>query len=136
MTSNSAILISISIALLAGLMLSRLAKKASLPAVTAYLIAGVFIGPFVLGGIGINGLGISHEQVAGLSIISDIALGFIAFSMGNEFRLTQLKKIGKQAMVIGVWCIGYMIDIIRRGLTYPIERWCIKSYEKLKVKYM
>ncbi len=103
MTSNSAILISISIALLAGLMLSRLAKKASLPAVTAYLIAGVLIGPFVLGGIGINGLGISHEQVAGLSIISDIALGFIAFSMGNEFRLTQLKKIGKQAMVIGVW---------------------------------
>lgn len=103
MTSNSAILISISIALLSGLMLSRLAKKASLPAVTAYLIAGVLIGPFVLGGIGINGLGISHGQVAGLSIISDIALGFIAFSMGNEFRLTQLKKIGKQAMVIGVW---------------------------------
>jgi Kef-type K+ transport system membrane component KefB len=83
-------------------MLSRLAKGLNLPAVTAYLIAGVIIGPCVLGGLGIDGLGISHEQVAGLSIISDAALGFIAFSMGNEFRISQLKKIGKQAMVIGI----------------------------------
>ena len=63
----------------------------------------MLIGPFVLGGLGINGLGISHEQAAGLTIISDVALGFIAFSMGNEFRVSQLKKIGKQATVIGVW---------------------------------
>lgn len=103
MTSNSAILISISVALLAGLLLSRLAKKVSLPAVTAYLVAGVLIGPFVLGGLGINGLGISHEQAANLTIISDVALGFIAFSMGNEFRISQLKKIGKQATIIGIW---------------------------------
>lgn len=103
MLSNSTILISISVALLAGLMLSRLAKAVSLPAVTAYLVAGVLIGPFLLGGLGIDGLGISHEQVAGLSIISDVALGFIAFSMGNEFRISQLRKIGKQATVIGIW---------------------------------
>ncbi len=103
MLSNSTILISLSVALLAGLMLSRLAKAVSLPAVTAYLVAGVLIGPFLLGGLGIDGLGISHEQVEGLSIISDVALGFIAFSMGNEFRISQLKKIGKQATVIGIW---------------------------------
>ena len=101
--SNSVILISISVALLAGLLLSRLAKIVHLPAVTAYLIAGVLVGPFVLGGLGIEGLGISHEQSANLSIISDVALGFIAFSMGNEFRVSQLKKIGKQATVIGIW---------------------------------
>ena len=103
MLSNSTILISLSVALLAGLMLSRLAKAISLPAVTAYLVAGVLIGPFVLGGLGVDGLGISHNQVEGLSIISDVALGFIAFSMGNEFRISQLKKIGKQATVIGIW---------------------------------
>ena len=103
MLSNSTILISLSVALLAGLMLSRLAKAISLPAVTAYLVAGVLIGPFLLGGLGLDGLGISHEQLSGLSIISDVALGFIAFSMGNEFRISQLKKIGKQATVIGVW---------------------------------
>lgn len=103
MLSNSTILISLSVALLAGLMLSRLAKAVSLPAVTAYLVAGVLVGPFLLGGLGIDGLGFSHEQVEGLSIISDVALGFIAFSMGNEFRISQLKKIGKQATIIGIW---------------------------------
>lgn len=103
MVSNSVILISVSIALLAGLLLSRLVKLVHLPAVTAYLIAGVLVGPFALGGLGIDGLGISHEQAANFTIISDVALGFIAFSMGNEFRVSQLKKIGKQATVIGIW---------------------------------
>ncbi len=102
MTNTSSILISLSIALLTGLLLSRLAKKVSLPAVTAYLVAGVLIGPFVLGAIGIDGIGITENQISGLSIISDVALGFIAFSMGNEFRISQLKKIGKQATVIGI----------------------------------
>jgi Kef-type K+ transport system membrane component KefB len=73
-----------------------------LPAVTAYLISGVLIGPFVLGALNIPGIGIISEQIEGFGLISDLALGFIAFSMGNEFRLSQLKKIGKQATVIGV----------------------------------
>ena len=93
---------SLSIALLAGLLLSRLAKIVKLPAVTAYLISGVLIGPFVLGALGIPGIGITSKQIEGFGLISDLALGFIAFSMGNEFRLSQLKKIGKQATVIGV----------------------------------
>jgi len=93
---------SLSLALLSGLLLSRLAKKAKLPAVTAYLISGVLIGPFVLGAIGIPGIGITAEQIESFGLISDLALGFIAFAMGNEFRLAQLKKIGKQATVIGV----------------------------------
>ena len=93
---------SLSIALLSGLLLSRLAKKVKLPAVTAYLISGVLIGPFVLGAIGIPGIGITAEQIESFGLVSDLALGFIAFAMGNEFRLAQLKKIGKQATVIGV----------------------------------
>ncbi len=96
-------LLALSIALLSGLMLSRLAKLINLPAVTAYLVAGILIGPFCLGKLGVKGLGfISLEDVESYSLICDVALGFIAFSIGNEFRLSQLKKIGKQATIIGI----------------------------------
>ena len=97
-------LLSLSIALLTGLMLSRLAKLAKLPAVTAYLIAGILIGPYCLGAFGVKGLGfVNMHDIETYSIISDVALGFIAFSIGNEFRLSQLKKIGKQATIVGVF---------------------------------
>ena len=102
MTQTSSIFLSLSIALLAGLLLSRLAKIVKLPAVTAYLISGVLIGPFLLGALGIPGIGITANQIESFGLISDLALGFIAFSMGNEFRISQLKKIGKQATIIGV----------------------------------
>lgn len=100
--TDATILISLSIALLAGLLLSRLARIVKLPAVTAYLIAGVLIGPYLLGSFDIPGLGITESSIAGFGIIADVALGFIAFSMGNEFRLSQLKQIGKKATVIGI----------------------------------
>ena len=103
MTQTASVFLSLSIALLAGLLLSRLAKIVKLPAVTAYLISGVLIGPFVLGALGVPGIGITSEQIEGFGLIADLALGFIAFSMGNEFRLSQLKKIGKQATVIGIF---------------------------------
>ncbi len=96
-------LLSLSIALFVGLMLSRVAKLVKLPAVTAYLIAGILVGPYCLGRIGIAGLGFtSMENVKAYSLIADVALGFIAFSIGNEFRLSQLKKTGKQATIIGI----------------------------------
>ncbi len=98
------VLLSLSVALIAGLMMSRLTKLGNLPAVTAYLVAGVLIGPYVLGRLGIPGLGfVSSRDVADYGIISDVALGFIAFSMGNEFRLEDLKKTGKQAIVIAIF---------------------------------
>ncbi len=96
-------LLSLSIALFVGLMLSRLAKLVKLPAVTAYLVAGILVGPYCLGALGIEGLGFtSMENVESFSLLGDVALGFIAFSIGNEFRLAQLKKTGKQATVIGI----------------------------------
>lgn len=96
-------LLSLSVALLGGLLLSRLAKKLKLPAVTAYLVAGILVGPYVLGKFQIKGLGfISMPDVKSYSIICDVALGFIAFSIGNEFRLSQLKSTGKQATIIGI----------------------------------
>lgn len=98
------ILLSLSIALLAGLLLSRLAKLAQLPAVTAYLVAGILVGPYVLGALNVPGLGFtSKHDIEGVSILADVALGFIAFSIGNEFRLSQLKKIGKQATIVGIF---------------------------------
>lgn len=97
------ILLSIGVALLAGLMMSRVVKPLKLPAVTGYLLAGILIGPYCLGRLGISGIGFtSMDEVTSLNLISEVALGFIAFSIGNEFRLTQLKKTGKQAAVIGV----------------------------------
>ncbi len=97
-------LLSVSIALLVGLLMTRVFKPLKLPSVTAYLIAGVLIGPYCLGRAGIAGLGFdSHEAVSALGLVSEIALGFIAFAIGNEFRLDDLKKTGRQATVIGIF---------------------------------
>ncbi len=97
-------LLALSIAMLAGLLMSRLTKLWNLPAVTAYLVAGILIGPYCLGRLGIAGIGfISHDDVSAYSLISDVALGFIAFSMGNEFRISELKKTGRQAVVIAIF---------------------------------
>ena len=96
-------LICLAFAMIGGLMMSRLTKLFHLPAVTAYLVAGLLMGPFVLGAIGLPGLGFnSLEQVHGLSIVTQTALGFIAFTIGNEFRLSQLKATGKAAITIGI----------------------------------
>ena len=97
------ILICLAIAMIGGLLMSRLTKLVKLPAVTAYLIAGLILGPFCLGALGIRGLGFtSIENVEGYKIITQVALGFIAFSMGNEFRLSQIKNMGSKAIFIGV----------------------------------
>ncbi|MBP3301279.1 MAG: cation:proton antiporter [Clostridia bacterium] len=97
-------LLSVSIALLAGLLMTRAFKPLKLPSVTAYLIAGVLIGPFCLGQLNQDGIGFtSLEAVESLKMVSEIALGFIAFSIGSEFRLSELKKTGKQALVIGIF---------------------------------
>jgi len=116
-------LLAISIAIFAGLMLSRLAKLAKLPAVTAYLIAGILVGPYVLGRFGIPGLGFVEGSVEGVSIISKVALGFIAFSIGNEFRVSQLKKIGKQATIIGIFqalVAALLVDAALIGLHFAL----------------
>ena len=96
-------LITLAFSVLAGLLMSRVAKLVNLPAVTAYLIAGLCIGPFLFGRLGIRGIGFSTlEDVDSFSIISQGALGFIAFEIGNEFRLRDLKSMGKSAITIGI----------------------------------
>ncbi|MBQ7005093.1 MAG: cation:proton antiporter [Clostridia bacterium] len=99
-----ATLLGLSIALMAGLFMSRVVKPLKLPAVTGYLIAGILIGPYCLGRLGITGVGFaSVDEVTSLSILNDVALGFIAFAIGDEFRLEQLKHTGKQATIIGIF---------------------------------
>ncbi len=97
-------LLGISIALCAGLLVSRFVKPLKMPAVTGYLIAGILIGPYCLGQLGVEGVGFpTIESVKALSLFNDVALGFIAFAIGNEFRLSQLRQTGRQATVIGVF---------------------------------
>lgn len=99
------LLICLSAALIAGLLMSRLAKAIHLPAVTSYLLAGLLLGPFFLGRLGLSNFGIGFgtlEQVDSLSIITQVALGFIAFVIGNEFRLSALESMGKQAITVGI----------------------------------
>lgn len=117
-------LLVLSLALFSGLMLSRLAKVLQLPAVTAYLVAGILIGPYLIGRLGVSGLGFnSMDEIHTYSLLSDIALGFIAFSIGNEFRLSQLKKTGKQATVIGIFQAVFttlLVDACLIGLHFLI----------------
>ena len=120
MNPTATVFLTLSIALLSGLLLSRLAKLAGLPAVTAYLVAGVLIGPFLLGRFGI-GFNFGSNSPEHYSMLSDLALGFIAFAIGNEFRLSQLKKIGKQATVIGIFQAVFttvIVDIALISLSF------------------
>ena len=97
------VLISLSFALVGGLLMSRLAKVLNLPAVTAYLVAGLLLGPYCIGGLNLLGVGFNTPaEVAHLDVISQVALGFIAFTIGNEFRLEQLRHMGRQAITIGI----------------------------------
>ncbi len=117
-------LLSIAIALSAGLFMSRVVKPLKLPAVTGYLVAGILIGPYCLGKLGIDGFGFtSTEQVSAMSIINDVALGFIAFAIGDEFRLEQLKKTGKAATIIGILQAVFttaVVDVALVGLHFAL----------------
>ena len=96
-------LLAIGVAMFAGLFLSRLTSKCNLPDVTSYLVAGVLVGPLCLGLLGIDGLGFkSFEFVEEMVLLNDVALGFIAFSIGSEFRISALRKTGRQATVIAI----------------------------------
>ena len=97
-------LLSLAIAMFAGLMMTRAVKRLHLPDVTAYLVAGVLIGPCCIGALHIPGIGFaSYDQLENIGLICDVALGFIAFSIGNEFRMEELKHIGRQATVIAIF---------------------------------
>lgn len=90
---DQSILLSLGVAILVGLIFNRLVKLLGLPSVTGYLVAGVLMGPSVLQVI-------PHNFVEPLTLLVNVALGFIAFSIGGEFRISKIKKIGKSVVVI------------------------------------
>ena len=96
-------IMAVAVALIMGLLMTRVVGFLKLPDVTAYLIAGVLIGPYFLGQLNIPGIGfVSSSDVHQYTLICNVALGFIAFAIGNEFRITQLRNIGKQATVVAI----------------------------------
>lgn len=98
------ILFALAIAMAVGMAMTRLIKLIHLPNVTAYLIAGLLVGPYVLKVL-------TPEMNSELSIISDVALGFIAYSIGSEFKLSYIKEIGAKPMVITAFegCVASLL---------------------------
>ncbi len=94
-TSVTPIIISIALMLIVGFLMTRITKKLRLPNVTAYIIAGIIIGPYCLNMI-------PNRIIVGMDFIADIALAFIAFSTGEFFRISALKKNGIKVVVITI----------------------------------
>ncbi len=101
-------LLAVVVTLFMAFFMAKVVSYIHLPAVTGYLIGGVLVGPFVLGSIGVNGIGfIVQTSTNGgvissstLTVFTEIALGFIAFGIGEEFKISSLKKMGKAATFI------------------------------------
>lgn len=101
--TNGTILLAISIALIVGLIANRLIRLLHLPNVTAYLIVGILLGPYFFGLFFKDYQGVLSENlIHALGIIVDLALGFIAFSIGSEFKLQNIKKIGRGVITITI----------------------------------
>ena len=95
--------------LFSGLIFGKLAKRVKLPNVTGYLVAGLIIGPSVLGLI-------PGDIVSQMSILSDMALGFIAFSVGSEFKISYFKRVGVTPIVIAIFEAGVAGIFVILGL--------------------
>lgn len=89
-------LLGLSLGMVVGLLMTRIMKKINLPNVTGYLIAGLLVGPYCLNIF-------SADDLDGMAIITNAALGFIAFSIGGEFKLSSLKQLGAKIFVITVF---------------------------------
>jgi Kef-type K+ transport system membrane component KefB len=117
-------LLAIGVAMFAGLLLSRLTSRLNLPDVTSYLVAGVLVGPLVLGQLNVPGLGFqSFHFVESMGLVCDAALGFIAFSIGSEFRVSALRKTGRQATVIAIFqamTATLFVDVALIGLHFVL----------------
>lgn len=90
------VLLSLAVMIFAGMACGRLGKQFKIPNVTGYLVAGLLIGPSVLGII-------PENIVSSFDVINDVALGFIAFSIGNEFKISYFKRVGATPIVIAIF---------------------------------
>lgn len=102
-------LLALAVMIFAGMACGRLVKQIKLPNVTGYLIAGLLLGPSVFNLI-------SDEALEGFTIISNVALGFIAFSIGNEFKLSYFKRVGATPIVIAIFESLFAVIFVVAGL--------------------
>lgn len=110
------VILKLGIAMFIGLLLTRITKLAKLPNVTAYLIAGVLVGPFVFNIL-------DRYSLDQFGILTSVSLGFIAFSIGDEFKLSTLKQIGKPALIITVLealMAVVLVDVITFTFGFPL----------------
>ncbi len=113
------VLISLAIILFVAFILTRLTKLLKLPNVTAYIITGVLIGPFVLGAI-------PQSMISGMGFVSDIALAFIAFGVGRYFSIDSIKKTGKKVIVITLMesiVAGIVVTLACKAIFYNSISW-------------
>ena len=119
-SSVSQVIISVAVMLIAGYVMSRLTKKLKLPNVTGYIIAGILIGPYCINIIPAN-------VVEGMSFLADIALAFIAFSTGEFFKMSTLKKNGGKNIVITIFeallasIVVFLVMYFALGLSLPFS---------------
>ena len=102
------ILLAFAVILILGLASTRLMKLLNLPNVTGYLIVGLLVGPFCLKVI-------NEDNITGLKVITNAALGFIAFSIGGEFKLSSIKRLGKSIIIITLFQA-----FVTSGLTFLV----------------
>lgn len=107
MTMN--LLLGLAVMVLAGMLFGRLAKLIRLPNVTGYLIGGLLIGPSVLGVL-------PSDMLSQMAVISEVALGFIAFSIGSEFKMSYFKRVGATPIVIAVFESLFAVLFVAAGL--------------------
>ncbi len=96
MTPTASVIISIAFMLFFGFAMTRLTKLLHLPNVTAYIITGILLGPYCLNLV-------PTTVISGMDFLSDIALSLIAFSTGEFFRVSVLKKNGARVLLITVF---------------------------------
>src|SRR5699024_194949 len=109
-------LLALSLALIVGLFFSRIISLIHMPNLTAYLVGGLLVGPSVLGLL-------PQDAVASLSVLTDVALGFIAYSIGAEFRLSYLRQIGSKPIVITLFeglCAVALVDVALIAMGFPL----------------
>lgn len=108
------IIISVAFMLFFGFLMTRITKKLRLPNVTAYIITGVLMGPYCLDLI-------PGQVIGGMDFLADIALAFIAFSTGQYFRFSALKKNGVKVIIITI-CEAFLASGIVFVLLFVVLR--------------
>lgn len=107
MIAPTTVIVSVALMLFGGFLMTRLTKLAKLPNVTAYILAGILLGPYCLNLV-------PSAVIEGMDFLSDIALSFIAFSVGEFFKFSTLKKNGMKVIVITIFeaCLASVVIFI------------------------